>query len=405
MPFFFRPGPTMPANPVVETLTQQATVPAPSYGQQVVAGATHVEVPFEVDASTFQIEALIEWFNTPQGSQEDVDYELLDPDGNVIASSGGPAGASEYVNVAVRRPGTYTHRIIGYVNAATDCTITTTFTKGNLPPGLQAITGDFTNAEGKAVDFDGNVTIQWAATDNATGYEVERSSDGTNYEVIATMDAGQTSKALADQPNGENFYRVRALAPGQIGSYVTAPSNAQSIVVDRRGQVEITSQIKTAMSNVTFTGGVFKLDLDITNNSTETYVPVVNLNIIRINSASGTVSVRNAENGGDGKSIATSALFGYSNLLGSDQQFSPAEKTGARSIEFQDNASELFSFDVVVTAYQRGAGGAGATGAGGTDGGATSAGGSSGGTSLQSITKVMRITVNPLTKSVVAKLL
>ena len=108
---------------------------------------------------------------------------MLDPDGNVIASSGGPAGASEYVSVNITRPGTYTHHIIGFQNAATDFTVTTTFTKGTPPPVLQSIAGDFTNAQGKAVDFDGNLTLSWQGAGGETGYEVERSSDGTNYRI------------------------------------------------------------------------------------------------------------------------------------------------------------------------------------------------------------------------------
>ena len=404
MPFYFKPGPTLPAQTVVQTFENTATVPAPSYGQQLAAGATHVEVPFDVDASTLKVEALVEWFNTPQGSQEDVDYELLDPDGNVIASSGGPAGASEYVSVAVNRAGTYTHRIIGYINAATECTVTTTLTKGNAPPVVQSIAGDFADAQGRAVDFDGAVNLSWQATDGATGYEVERSSDGTTYQVVAST--GQTNVTLADQPNGENFYRVRALAPGRIGSYVTVPSNAVRVVVDRRGRVDITGQVSTAMSNVSFANGVFKLDLSVRNNSAQTYVPLVELSVVRVTSGSGTVGVKNADNNGNGRSAQTAALFGYSNLLGPDQEFAPAEVTGNRSLEFNDAAAEMFSFDVVVTAYERGAGATAAAGGGGTSGASPAgASGPSGGTPLQSLTKVMRITVNPLTRSVTAKLL
>ena len=51
--------------------------------------------------------------------------------------------------------------------------------------------------------------------------------------------------------------------------------------------------------------------------------------------------------------MSHAALFGYSNLLGSDQQFSAAEITGNRTLEFNDPAAELFSFDVIVTAFER----------------------------------------------------
>jgi hypothetical protein len=159
------------------------------------------------------------------------------------------------------------------------------------------------------------------------------------------------------------------------------------------------------MSNLSFSGGVFRMDLNITNNSTSAYVPLVELNVVGITSASGTVSVKNADNGGNGRSPSTAALFGYSNLLGADQEFTPGEITGSRTLQFNDPAAELFNIDVVVTAFQRGAGGGGgeAGAAGAPAGGGTGAGGS--GTGPLSLTKRMRITVNPLTKVVSAKLL
>ena len=183
------------------------------------------------------------------------------------------------------------------------------------------------------------------------------------------------------------------------------PSNVESIKVDRRGKVDITSTTASAISNVSLVGGVFKMDIDLTNNSSSTYVPLVEFNVVRVTSTSGTVQVINSENGGNGTSAATAALFSYSTLLGADQVFAPAEKTGKRTLQFRDNASEMFSFDAVVTAYQNGSGGAAA--GGGDAAGAPESGssGSSNTLGLPTIPKVMRFTVNPLTKAVTAKLL
>ncbi|HEX8138021.1 MAG TPA: S8 family serine peptidase [Pyrinomonadaceae bacterium] len=406
MPFYFKPGPSLPANTVTETITQTGTVPVGDQGLKLASGVTYVDVPFEVSSSVIKLEATTEWFARPTGSQEDIDYELLDPEGNVVASSGGPAGASEFVSLYVTRPGTYTHRIVGFQNAATDFTVMTTFTKASAPPVLAPVAGEFTDAQARAVDFDGSYTVQWQATGGELGFEVERSTDGTNYTVVASPAGNQTSLALADQPNGQYTYRVRSLVAGRIGKYVTSPSNTATIVVDRRGQVDITSQIEKAISNVSFTGGVFKLDLNFKNLSTAEYVPVVEAGVVSISSTSGTVSVKNADNGGDGKSAATAALFGYSNLLGADQVFSPAETTGNRTLQFNDPAAEMFNFDVRVTAFQKGADGTAAPVGGGAapnTGGTAGSGGS--GTSLQSLTRVLRFTANPLTRTVTAKLL
>ena len=150
------------------------------------------------------------------------------------------------------------------------------------------------------------------------------------------------------------------------------------------------------------------MDLNIKNNSTTTYVPVVELNVVRISSTSGTVRVRNADNGRNGSSLANAALFGYSNQLGSDQIFSGSEVSGSRSLEFTDSASELFTFDVAVTAYQSTGG---ASGTWNPEGGSTGGGSASGAppagpsTPLTTLTRVLRITANPLTRLVTVSLL
>ena len=409
MPFFFRPGNSLPAEPVVQVSSVTDVMPAGDSGaqrdtagfQSELNGVTYKDIPFQVDSSTLRIEALTEWMQVAETGHPDIDYQLLGPDGEIVTQSGNGVGP-EYVNVNVSQPGTYTHRVIGFTSVGTEFTVTTTLTKGNTPPALQAVSADFTDAQGSAVDFDGNLTLNWDATGVETGFEVERSTDGANFEPIGTTTS--TSLTLSNQPEGDVHYRVRGIAPGQIGSYVTAPSNASTVRINRRTQVDITSLISTAMSNVSFSGGVFKMDLNIKNNSANSYVPLVELKVIGISSTSGTVTVKNADNGGNGKSVATAALFGYSNLLGSDQQFSAAEITGNRNLEFNDSAAEMFSFDVNVTAFEQ-VGGAGAGAGAAPQGGASAPGSGSSEGSLLPLTKKLRITVNPLTKVVTAKLL
>ncbi len=417
MPFFFRPSPSMPAVPVFETTTHTDIMPAGDAGiqrdnedigfQPELRGITYKDIPFNVDSSTFQVEALTEWLQVAETGQPDLDYQLLDPDGRVIQQSGNGVGP-EFVSIRVSQPGVYTHRVIGFSNVATEFTVTTTLSKGNPPPVLNAVVGEFTDAQGNAVDFDGNFTLSWLPSGGEQSFEIEGSTDnGETWQLVGTTGGGTTSLSLTSQPNGSYSFRVRGLHTGQIGSYVTPASNVANILVDLRGQVDITAQVSTAISNVSFVGSVFKLDLNMRNNSTSTYVPLVDLRVVKINSASGTVSVRNADNGGDGKSVATSALFGYSNLLGPDQEFAPAEVTGNRTLEFNDSAAELFSFDIAVTAYQRGAGEAGTAGG---SGGEAGAGGTSGGSAsshgpLMSLTRLLRITVNPLTGTASAGLL
>ncbi len=412
MPFFFRPNRSLPATPTIVTSQHTDTLPAGDYGTQrdvleewVAEDATFKLVPFTVDASTYQIDAKTEWAQVGETGHPDIDYLLLDPDGNVIAQSGNGVGP-EFVSIRVERPGTYTHRVIGFTSVATEFTITTTLSKGNAPPALQAITGDFTNGDGKPVDFDGTVNLSWSASPGEIGYEVERSSDGVDYELVAATDAGQTSVMLTGQPNGELTYRVRTLAAGQIGYYVTAASNTRSVVIDLRSKVDITNLVTRAISNVSLTGGVFQFDVAMTSNSTATYVPFVDLNVIGVNSTTGTVKVINADNGKDGKSVANAALFGYSDKLGADQMFTPAEVSGTRTLRFQDSTSEMFTFDAVVTAYvSTGGGGEGGGGSGAAPTGGQSSGASDPTGLLTRATAVMRFTANPLTRTVTAQLI
>jgi subtilisin family serine protease len=313
MPFYLKPTPTVPASLRSESESITDTMTGMDYGNEAVAGVTYKEYPMAIGTSVLTLEGSLDFLEVNESGYNDLDLYLYGPDGKQVAVSGNPGGP-EYLKVSINRPGTYTWRVTGFANVPnTEFTLTTTRGIGTPAPALQSISGDFTNAQGKPVDFDGALSLSWQAVDGATSYEVERSTDGTNYQVIASPSAGQTTLALTDQPNGENFYRLRSLSAGKIGSYVTAPSDAVSVVVDRRGKVDITSQVATAMSGVSFTGGVFRLDLNIKNNSTNSYVPLVELRVVGVNSTSGTVSVKNADTEGASRaqrSTATRTCWG-----------------------------------------------------------------------------------------------
>ena len=410
MPFYFKPGPSLPATPTIEVKPQTATVPAASAGQKLVSGVDYVDVPMAVPASAYKLDVAAEWFERPTGSQEDIDYELLDPDGNVIASSGNGAGTTESVSVSISRGGTYTHRLIGYTNADTTVNITSTLSEGPAAPTAQTIPGDYVDSQGRHVSFDGSATLNWTPAGGEQGFEIEQSSaSNPDWQFVADVDGSTTSYHFANLSNDNYSFRVRGIQPGQIGKYITNPGNAVSVLVDARSKVDITSLISYPVSNISLSGGVWQQDVNLVNNSTSAYVPYVDFNVVGITSASGNVKVINAENGGTGKSPSTPAFFGFSNKLGSDQIFSPAETTSACTIRFQDSASELFSWDVQVTAYVETGGSSSSSSQ------SSSSTGSSGSTSsgglpisnlpLTKITAVMRFTANPLTKTVTSQLI
>ncbi|HEY6230717.1 MAG TPA: S8 family serine peptidase [Pyrinomonadaceae bacterium] len=397
MPFYLKPSASLPANPVTTDQLFEGVMPASGAGEVLQDGVTSIDIPFQVNAGTYRVDARLDYLAQ---NVEDMDFYLYGPDGSEVthsAISGGP----EQFSTGVTQPGTYKYRIVGFANGPVTYTVTGKLFSGPAAPVLQAVAGNFVDNQGRQVDFDGNFTLSWQAEGHERGFEVERSTDnGETWSVIATPTTA--SLDLTGQPSGALQYRVRGLQDGRIGYYVTGASNAISVVVDPRSKVDITSQISRAISNVSLTGGVFQLDVAITNNSSQTYVPFVEFNVVGVNSGTGTVKVINADNAQDGKSLATAALFGYSDKLGADQQFAPTEVSGTRTFRFQDSASELFTFDAVVTAYISGSpGGRGGVVTGSTTSGGSTTGGSSGSTGVLSQVKaVVRFTANPLTKTV-----
>jgi subtilisin family serine protease len=404
MPFYYKPAPSVPSSASVTTDTQTFTgsVLAGDQDQQTVSGVTYVDFPVQCDNTALTLTGDLDFFQIVNGTVADLDLFLIDPNGNVVASSTAPGGP-EHLSYTIKSTGTYIWRVAGSLNTPTDFTLTSALKKASaVAPALQQVPGDYVDASGNHVDFDGNFNLQWQPNGGEQGFEVEQSTDNQNWQVISDLAGNANSLALSNLGNGTYFFRVHAIYPGQIGLFVTPPSNTISVTVNQRTQSDITSLVKTAMSNVSFANGVFQLDLNMTNQSSNTYIPLVSFNVVSVKSTSGTVQVSNADNGGNGTSTANAALFDYSHQLG-DEIFSPNETTGNRTLKFQDSSSEMFTFDAVVTAYQ------GTAGSSSSNSSSSTSQQSSSGTSgtinpLSQIKAVMRFTANPLTKNVTVQL-
>jgi minor extracellular serine protease Vpr len=405
MPFYMQLTPTVPqGGSALATINDSGSILVGDNNSQLVEGVDSQSFPVVADAPGAALNVTLNFDQAVDQTYPDLDLYLYDPSGTEVTHSGNPGGP-EQIQTTLGAPGTYTLRASGWVSAPTSFTLTGTISRAATPPVLQAIAGEFTDAQGHAIDFDGNYALVWQGIPGAQKYEIEQSSDGANYQVLADVDSSVTNQTLTNQGDGQHFYRVSALTTGRIGYYVTPASAAQSIIVDHRSLVDITNQVKTTISNVSLTGGVFSLDLTMTNQSTSSYVPLVRLNVIGISSASGAVRLTNADNGGSGVSPTNAALFDYTNSLGPDQIFSPAETTTSRRLQFSDSASELFQFDVNASAFLSNSNGGGSPSA--PSGGAPS--GNQGGPSIPDINllttrKAIRFTVNPLTKGITAQL-
>jgi hypothetical protein len=205
--------------------------------------------------------------------------------------------------------------------------------------------------------------------------------------------------------DGARSYRVRSITPGRTGKFVTVPSNVESITVARRSLVDATSSVSPVNKTIVFAGGATDLTTALRNQSSTTFYPMTRLEIVSVESSDGAVKVANADNNADGVSAA--AIFDYSQLVGAD--LLPNEETATRAIKFSNPNTVLFTFTARVMASLP-TGGAGAT-SGGTTGGTTSGGTTSGTTSggtglnvtgskILSGVRLLKFTVNPLTKTV-----
>lgn len=392
MPFYMQATPSVPAQIVAsERQTFNDTLPASDVGQQLVEGVTYNDYPLDLDSAVFQLRADLEFGELVDATAPDLDLYLLNPAGDVIASSAN-GGGPESLSARITAPGTYTLRVAGWLSAATSYQLTAIRDLGGAAPQLAAIPGDFLGSDGVPVDFDGDFTLQWSDSGNASRYEVQRATTDGGFQTIAIVDGGTQTLSLNNQPEGSDRYRVIALFPGKIGYYVAPPSNISSVDVSPRHQVNITGKVDSSLANPSFDGQNFAIDLSYANSSEHNYLPLVEMRVIRIHSASGTVRVANADNGGAGTSPKSAALFDYSHAIGTDDVFEAGETTDSRHLVFADPAAELFSFDARVTAYvSDGTGSTGKTSSTGT--GAST--GSTGSSTLSD--ELVRVTVNPLT--------
>jgi hypothetical protein len=267
-------------------------------------------------------------------------------------------------------------------------------------------------------DIDGHYQINHTApTTGATPTQlrVEESSDnGATWATLGDVPASQTSSNVAGRGNGSFQYRVRGLYPVEYGLLVGPASAAQVVVVDRRLELDLTSQIEARMvdGTVSFAGGVFQFNQTLRNTSVDSnFFSPLRFVVTSVTSRSGNVRVKNADDGADG--VSAPAMFDYTALLGSDQSLVPGETSSARQLQFTNPAAEMFEFRAVVRGHIRDEAGAESS-AGASSGGADSGGESSGtsgsggttttGTQLGSVTKTvtatLRFVVNPLTRTV-----
>jgi Zn-dependent metalloprotease len=170
---------------------------------------------------------------------------------------------------------------------------------------------------------------------STTGFEHVGYADGnaTSFE-----DRGPISQVFAPAGINNLFdseYVVRAIGVNQSGQLGFSELSGSS----KPNQVrqDLTAQVDTAISNITFTGGVTAFDAKLKNtrgafSTDKTIYRPVDLEIVSVSSPA--VTVRNADANGN--------TFVY------NQNLALGQESAAKRIEFNNPALQLFTFDAKV---------------------------------------------------------
>jgi len=194
--------------------------------------------------------------------------------------------------------------------------------------------------------FDGDqATTGWthAGYTSATSFE----DKGKIEEVFAPAGIKSTDDAQGYNEMFDTEYSVRAISYNP---------NRQSGFSDLSGSASFSSSIQdvssamaSAISNVSFANGIFEFDNKLTNNGisgadSTAYAPI-SFKVMRISNP--TVTVANADNGGNGRDVPGVFLY--------NQTLQAGQTSAAKRLKFNDPQAQMFSFDALVTARVRGA--------------------------------------------------
>jgi Zn-dependent metalloprotease len=228
--------------------------------------------------------------------------------------------------------------------------------------------------------------ISWQPVEGAVSYEILKRKIGfenrrqpngkrvfadgdastTGFRHVAFVNAGQSSyedlgpvhEVFAPAGLNDLFdseYAVRAIGVNQTRQlgFSDLSGAAKPVLVTQ----DVTAQVDSALSNVTFANGVFAFDNKLTNtrgavSDDQTIYGPINFQITSISDPS--VTVKNADGGAN--------TFVYK------QNLALGQTSAAKRLEFNDPLARLFTFDARITgqAYAGSAGGNGSLGNDGT---------------------------------------
>jgi len=161
----------------------------------------------------------------------------------------------------------------------------------------------------------------------------------------------------------------------------------------------VNSLVSLQPSNPGSASGVSSFNLAIKNASTQTIFVPLRIEVAQLTSASGKVTVKNADGGGTG----AGALWDYSSYVGSDNILSAAEVSLPRTLKFNNPNNEAFTVTFNVIGNLANPGNTPSSSSSSSSGGS---GGSSGATAPTAVltSKVFQLTYNPLLNTLTVQL-
>lgn len=213
-----------------------------------------------------------------------------------------------------------------------------------------------------------NLRVSWQPVAGVTAYQVMKRKIGfenrrqpngkrefndgdastTGFRHVAFVAGNQTSyidkgpvhEVFAPEGLNDLFdseYVVRAIGPNSSGQLGWSNLSGSSRAI--RAEQDLTTQIDSAISNISFTNGVMAFDNKLTNargafSFDKTAYGPLSFKIVSISNP--TVTVRNADQNGN--------TFIY------NQTLQLGQTSNAKRLEFNDPAAQLFTFDAKITA-------------------------------------------------------
>jgi len=306
-------------------------------------------------------------------------------------------------------PGTITMKIpkslLGNPANGTVFTSITGYTMTERGPLAPSAGSGTANPTSLPIQVDAAGALSYTIGDGAPKFNgvVEVSIDDANFTAPRTVSLGDPvnlntwSLQLSgtEMVAGAHTAYVRQRITGQPASAAASVAYTISATVEQ----SVTSMVSLTTANPRSSLGVSQYDMTIKNTSTATIYAPLRIEVASITSASGRVTVANADNGNNG----VGAAWDYSPKLGLDNALTPNESSAARTLKFNNPNNEAFTvtFNVIGNIDRSAAASSSSSSSGGGSGGGGSGSGGTNGVT----TTLFSVAYNPLLNSITSKLI